>query len=378
MSTHRAVVLYKLGDKPIIERHPTLLPAAGQILVAPLFSPVLSYQHAVHSGERGNPLAVPMVPGTSAVGRVVAVGPDATKLKAGDLVLVDATLRGRDDPGVTSLQGLFRMHPALDDVWHDGSWAERFLAPLESAFKLDADAVVAHRTTMSQLAAIPRLMVPYGGWRTGGLRPGGAVAVAYASGAFGGAAIDVALGMGASRVVALGRRAETLVPAVRAFDDAVAARPGTVVPVVLSGDADHDAMAIRAATPGERGLDVFLDLSPPAAASSCTALLAAAVLALKPGGTLVLMGGVRESVAIPYQVVMLRNIIIKGRFMFLREWVEELVALIECGSVSLARQTVRCFTLDEHERAVQVAKDDAGSGKSVALTPVVESQDNSL
>ncbi|KAJ3170936.1 hypothetical protein HDU87_008638 [Geranomyces variabilis] len=377
MSTHRAVVLSNLGDKPIIEQRLTRLPAAGQILVAPLFSPVLSYQHAVHSGERGNPLALPMVPGTAAVGRVVAVGPDATKLKAGDLVFLDATLRGRDDPGITSLQGLFRIHAALDDTWHDGSWAERFLVPLENAFKLEADAVAANGATMSQLTAIPQLVVPYGGWRTGGLRPGGVVAIAYASGAFGGAAIDVALGMGASRVVALGRRAETLVPAVRAFDKA-AARPGIVVPVVLSGDPDRDAKAIRAATQGERGLDVFLDLSPAAAASSCTALLAAAVLALKPGGTLVLMGGVREPVAVPYQLVMLRNITIKGRFMFLREWVEELIALIECGSVSLARQTVQCFSLDDHERAVQAAKDDAGSGKCVALTPVIESQDTSL
>ncbi|RKO85018.1 hypothetical protein BDK51DRAFT_36180 [Blyttiomyces helicus] len=337
MSTHRAVVLSKLGAPLTIEHLPTPSPTSGQLLVAPLISPVIAYQHALHSGERGNPLTFPLVPGTSTIGR------------PGDLVLIDPTLRGRDNPGVTSLQALYRMHPALDNTWHNGSWAERFLAPLENSSRLNEASLLGPKSagargyTLGQLGAITQLLVPYGGWRAANLRPGQTVAVAYASGAFGGSAIDVALGLGAGRVIALGRRNETLLPAIAALKSPY---PGRVVPVVVTGDIKQDADAIQAATPGSTGLD--------------------------PDATLVLMGGVRDNISLPYQPIMFKNITIKGRFMYCKEWVDELVAIVEAGSVSLERQQVRCFSLDDHAEAVEAAKNDAASGRGVVLTPVVE------
>jgi alcohol dehydrogenase len=59
---------------------------------------VLPHAADVLSGERPHLLTLPVAPGAGAVGRVRAVGPDATRLAAGDWVLCDPTVRSRDDP----------------------------------------------------------------------------------------------------------------------------------------------------------------------------------------------------------------------------------------------------------------------------------------
>ena len=55
-------------------------------------------------------LDLPIIPGPGGIGRVRAIGPDATKLAVGDWVFCDPTVRSRDDvvaPDIT-LQGLTR------------------------------------------------------------------------------------------------------------------------------------------------------------------------------------------------------------------------------------------------------------------------------
>jgi hypothetical protein len=60
-------------------------------------APVLSYADEVFSGKRKYLLPTPIIPGCGAIGRVRALGPDATKLKIGDWVFCDPTVRSRDD-----------------------------------------------------------------------------------------------------------------------------------------------------------------------------------------------------------------------------------------------------------------------------------------
>lgn len=49
------------------------------------------------SSNRKYSYPTPLVVGTSAIGRVAAVGVDTVKLKEGDLVYTDCVVRGRDD-----------------------------------------------------------------------------------------------------------------------------------------------------------------------------------------------------------------------------------------------------------------------------------------
>ncbi|MFG2141047.1 alpha/beta hydrolase-fold protein [Streptomyces sp. NPDC048650] len=79
----------------------------GEVVVQVLATCVAPYAAEVFSGERNYPLVPPVVPGIGGVARVVHVGPDATRLRPGDLVWCDSTVRSRDDaltPDIT-LQG---------------------------------------------------------------------------------------------------------------------------------------------------------------------------------------------------------------------------------------------------------------------------------
>ena len=64
--------------------------------------------------------------------------------------------------------------------------------------------------SLPQLTAITRCIVPFGGLLRGRLKGGETVIVNGASGAYGSAAVLLALAMGAARVVAVGRKRETL------------------------------------------------------------------------------------------------------------------------------------------------------------------------
>ena len=95
----------------------------------------------------------------------------------------------------------------------------------------------------TRLATLGKFAVPFGGLRRGRLSAGETVVVNGASGYFGSAAVLAALALGASKVVALGRRLEPL-------QALVEQGRGRVMPVVLSGDTAQDTAAIRAASGG--------------------------------------------------------------------------------------------------------------------------------
>jgi alcohol dehydrogenase len=94
-------------------------------------------------------------------------------------------------------------------------------------------------------------VVPYGGLVRGRLAAGETLVVNGATGAYGSGAVLVALTMGAGRVVAAGRSADKLERLVRLAGKAV-------VPVVLSGDMQKDAVALREAAGG--GAEIVFDM----------------------------------------------------------------------------------------------------------------------
>ena len=104
----KAAILKAFGSPLAIETLPDPVLGTGEVIVDVVAAPVLSYAREVFSGERKYMLALPIVPGAGAIGRVRATGPDSTRLAVGDWVFCDATVRSRDDaldPEIT-LQGL--------------------------------------------------------------------------------------------------------------------------------------------------------------------------------------------------------------------------------------------------------------------------------
>lgn len=256
----RGAVLNAFGSPLEIETLPDPAPGTGDIIVDVVAAGVTSYAGNVFNGSRGYLLELPVVPGPGGVGRVRATGPDATKLRPGDWVFVDSTIRSRDNvasPEQILLGWTYRTQAALSlhRYYHHGSFAEQMLVPTENATPLgDIDPAMAGRWT-----ALGRLLVPFGGLLSGELSPGETLVVNGATGGFGGAAVAVALAMGAGRVVATGRNATTLAD--------LAARFGPRVRTVrFSGDEAEDQKAIREAAAGP--VDMVLDFLPREAAAA--------------------------------------------------------------------------------------------------------------
>lgn len=233
---------------------------------------MLSYARQIYTGERDYPFPKPLVPGTSAVGRVAAVGPDATLLKPGLLVLVDCTVRGRDDATAVFLSGIHEgftegSRTLMRGEWRDSTYAEYAKVPLETCEVLDEARLCGKLGyEIADLAYVSALMVPYGGLRDIDLRAGETVVVSPATGAFGGAAVLVALAMGA-RVIAMGRNVAAL--------ERIKERSERIETVPITGDMLKDSGALKSFGP----VDAFFDISPPEAAKSTH--IKSGILALK-------------------------------------------------------------------------------------------------
>lgn len=104
--THRALVLSEIGKDPTVETVPFPECTSGSAIVRISVAGVLPYSRDIYNGKRQYPLPTPLTIGSSAVGRVVQVAPDATSLAVGQLVFVDSYIRGRDNKGISFLSGI--------------------------------------------------------------------------------------------------------------------------------------------------------------------------------------------------------------------------------------------------------------------------------
>jgi alcohol dehydrogenase len=352
----KAAVLKAFGTPLSVEDIPDPVLGTGEVIVDVVATKVLAYAGEVYSGARNYQMELPIVPGSGAIGRVRAFGPDATRLAVGDWVYCDPTVRSRDDvraPDII-LQGLIAPGDGglrLARHFHDGTFAEQARVPTENATRIgEIEAGEA-----SSWCALGGLLVPYGGLLAVGLQAGEVVVVNGATGSFGSAAVAVALGMGAACVIATGRNAEVLKDLERRFG----ARVRTVA---MRGAEAEDRARIFAAAPGP--IDVVLDILPPAATID---QVRTAVMTVRPNGRVALMGGVGMSggpgLDLPYPWLMRNNITVKGQWMYPPDAALRMTALIRAGLVDLGQFSVTAFALDDINAAVTHAADNAGPFK---------------
>src|SRR5258705_1365295 len=277
----KAAVLNAFGSPLGIETVPDRQLGTGWVIVDVAASRVLAYANEVLSGERKCLLELPVVPGPGAIGRIRATGPDATRLRPGDWVYCDPTVRSRDNalsPDI-ALQGLTAGSEGglrLQRYFHDGAWAEQMRLPTENAVPIghidEKDA--------GRWCALGTLLVPYGGFLAAQLQAGEIALVNGATGSSGSAAVAVALGMGAQCVVATGRNEQALTELTRRFGARVRTVP-------MRGDEADDRARILQAAPGP--IDCVLDILPPAANAVQVRTAVMAGRAYRRAG---LMGGV--------------------------------------------------------------------------------------
>ncbi|KAK3169535.1 hypothetical protein OEA41_008919 [Lepraria neglecta] len=369
--THRALVVHSTDIPPNVETLPTPQPGPGVAIVRILAANVISFMRQIYNGERQYPYPKPLVPGTSAIGRVAAVGPDATSLKPGQLVHVDCLIRGRDDPDNVFLAGIHEGYTEgskklMHGEWKDSTYAEYAKVPLETCDVLDEKRLLSPLPEgglgyeVEELAYISGLLVPFGGLKDIGLQAGETVIVSPATGGFGGAAVLVALAMGA-RVIAMGRDRAKL----EKLREKVGGGRVEVVP--MTGDVEADAKSLKKW--GE--VDAFFDISPPEAAKSTH--IKSGILALRKGGRVSLMGGIREDVGVPHGRVMHWNLTLKGKWMYERDDIKSMIKMIEAGVLKVGKsgglRVVGKFGLEDWDAAFTAAEKNAGMGDSTVIAP---------
>ena len=378
---HRALVQHVYAEPLHLETIPTPQPTPGSAIIRVLAANVISYMADIYNGRRAYPYPVPLVAGTSAIGRVAALGPDSVSLQLGQLVFVDNVVRGRDDPGAIFLSGIFAggseaSAKLMSGEWRDSTYAEYVKAPLENCIPLNESLLCGSPSraanagsggglgySVERLAYLSALLVPFGGLRDIRLEAGQTVIIAPATGAFGGAAVLVALAMGA-RVIAMGRDASKLAR-VKAL--AGGGQRNRVETVRITGSEEEEVAALAAFGPA----DAFFDISPPHAANSTH--MKSAIRCLRHGGRVALMGGLLGDVAIPHREVMWQDIRLHGKWMYSRDDIGLLVKMVEIGVLGLGEEdgveVVGTFGLEKWEEAFEMAAREAGLGQMVLLNP---------
>jgi alcohol dehydrogenase len=351
--------LDRLGGTLKLDDIPIPAPRPGGVVVKIEASALMSYLKAYVEGRLPiyNPPDGWFTPGGNAVGIVHAVGPEVYHLKPGQRVVVSSHVVADETVPEPAqfLLGITAGGPegkALQADWRDGTLAEYVRAPKSSVTAIDGlDAI-----DPAQLAVLPRFAVPYGGFIRGRLDVGETIIVTGATGAYGSAAVLLAVALGAARVVAAGRNASKLEALQRTGGPRVAT-------VALSGDIKADAESLRAASAG--GAHAALDIVGNAQDPNATL---AALRALRRGGRLVLMGSMGVALPIPYLEVMLNNLEIIGQFMYPRDVFRRLGELARSGLLDIDAIRTRSFPLDALPAAMESAA-EAGGLECVVVQP---------
>lgn len=354
---HQALVQTAYAQPLEVKTVPTPQVTSGSALVKTLYTPIVSYTKEVVYGTRKYLYPTPFVFGPSGFGRVVALGPDSTSLELGQLVYVDSVIRSRNDPSDMLLLGT--THCGTEgssklqrDVWRNGTSADYVSVPLENVFPLNEEVLI-HKLEyrLQELAMMSRFLVPYGGLVDINLRVGKTIIVTPATGAFSGAAVALAVAMGAT-VIAMGHNESALLELTKRFGDRVKT-------VRITNDVALDTQALKDVASGPIG--AVLELSPPASAQSTH--IQSAILALRHGGRVSLMGGITENYSMPIRTIMRKDITLKGKWMYERVDILSFIRLVESGVLNVGAKVglsiVGEYTLSDWEEALDKASQEA-------------------
>ena len=353
----KAWLLDGLGGSLKLIDVPAPDPRPGSVVVQAETSSLMSYMKDYVEGNLPVYKAPkrPFIPGGNAIGRIHSVGRDVWHLKKGERVILSSHYVSQEnvqDPAQILL-GVTAAGPVASEVqsdWPNGTlaefceWPVSAVTPVGDLPNVDAAA----------LAVLVRYVIPYGGLLRGRLAAGETLIVSGATGAYGTAAVLLAIAMGAARVIAVGRNAGAL--------NAIAEAGGKrVVPVVATGDIQSDVAKIKEAADGDAqmGFDIVGNAKDPNATL-------AVLRSLSRNGRLVLMGSMSVPLPLPYLEVMLNNWEVIGQFMYPKQSYHRLLALIRSGQLELNKIEPRIYPFGKLPEAMERAA-KAGSFECVVI-----------
>ncbi|OAL45082.1 GroES-like protein [Pyrenochaeta sp. DS3sAY3a] len=368
--TMKALVQEEKNAPLVLKDVPTPEPGPGSVVVKILASMLHVETEKILNGKPGFNYPTPMIPGGRSIGRIAATGPDTTSLEIDQLVLLEPFIRARDNPDIWIMWGAMDgTTPASKKLfaenWRNGTWSEYAKVPLEVTWALNENRLCKELGyDVLDLLQLVVDAVPYSGLRGIDLKPGERVIITPATGIFSGAAVGVAVAMGAT-VVATGRNQVAL-------NRLKSAHPGVVETVVRTGDLETDAANFRS----HGTVDAFLELTPFGADGSSH--VRAAFGALKIYGRACVMGygaGAQSNVEISVMDLMFKGITVHGHAMYRSEDVRELIRLAESGVLKLGRKRgfdeVKEFTYEDLQQGFEWVSKNNKLGQMAVLVPYV-------
>jgi L-iditol 2-dehydrogenase len=328
----RAAVLVEPGRIEMEDR-PIPTPGPGDVLIRVSSVGVCgSDTHYYRHGRVGTfVVEAPLVLGHEAAGTIVGVGQRIDSSRVGQRVSIEPQ---RPDPdSVETRSGHYNLCPHM-----------RFFAtpPVDGAFcdYVTIGAGYAHRVPDSvsddAAALCEPLSVGIAAVRKAGLHGGSSVLITGA-GPIGVMVAQVARAYGATDIVVSdpdGSRREQAT----AFGATVVLNP-SAQPI------------------GDLGVDAFID------ASGAPAAVVDGIRAVRPAGTVVLVGSGAESMELPTQLIQNRELVLTGVFRYANTW-PTAIALVESGRVDLDAMVTARFPLEKAAEALDSDR-TPGSVKTV-------------
>lgn len=319
--------------------------------------------------NRGRMRILPTTLGYEVAGVVAQVGSGVTSIKEGDRVRLHPVLSCRNCyycrtdlepmcPAVSVMGGAVYSDAAMPlyQQYHNGGLAEYIKVP---AWNLDPlpDAI-----SFEVGARIHSVAVAFHAIRLAQLDHGSTLVVNGATGGVGSAAVICAPLFGATSIIALSRKTETLAKTHSLEPDLVE----TIATDDLSEDWEADQLLtkhIRALT-GSKGADGVIDFLP-----AMPNVTMQTILAMRKGGRAILAGGSREELIFPYGQIMLNGYQIKGSNGYVRRDAQELIRLLQARRLDVAPLISHRFSLQDINTAADTIWERRGDVRFVIIHP---------
>ena len=305
---------------------PILSPGAAIVRVNSVFmSPFMASLIDGTGGVKTPPR--PFTPGMDAIGTIEQLGNNVTGLSVGDVVYCDSYIESSqaDGKGAMAFAGCFEMSAnaaALLGQWRDGALATHMVLPAECLTRVEPALAKCSADTLCRLGWFG---TAHSAFEKTDFKPGSSVAILGASGLLGTSALLLALALGASRVVAIGRSMEKL-ERFRGLDPRLEI---ATAPPVASSPVDLIISTMAAGDPS---------------------IIEAALAGLSRYGSLVILASLSSPPRISGMVF--RDLTVRGSLWFPRKTPSRLVALIASGALKLDQITSKVFPLTQIEQAL--------------------------
>jgi len=316
--------------------------------------------------EGFNLAMAPLVFGLDVSGEIEAVGEHVQNLKAGDRVYVNPWLTcdtcqacRRNQSDLCNF-GALRGYFAISELGM--KTLERYPIGGLSEFVTSPDAnvcVLPEGFDIDIAARLGYIGTSYGAFKKAGFKPGSTVVINGVTGTLGYAAAAIALGLGAVKILGIGRNPDRL-----AQVDSFSSNKRLVV---ASTEEEEDVVKWVKENTNGLGPDVVVDcLGVGGNAETTTSL----IKATKRGGKAILLAGSAEGkISQSYTEAMESSITIVGSLWFTNGEMDELISLIDAGVIDLSFLETKSFSLDDVNEAIKFVGDRPGGSVNVVVKP---------